>query len=64
MATGRQFMRGRDLRGLQNAIPRRHRGPPEDIKDPQDFVLSADEQAEWMMICASRARSRRLTQGL
>jgi len=31
---------------------------------PQNFVLSADEQAEWMMICASRARSRRLTQGL
>lgn len=28
--------------------------------DHQDFVLSSDEQAEWMMICVSRARSRRL----
>ncbi|MFG1423526.1 PDR/VanB family oxidoreductase [Roseixanthobacter liquoris] len=34
------------------------------VADHQDFVLSRDEQAEWMMICVSRAKSRRLKLGL
>jgi phthalate 4,5-dioxygenase reductase subunit len=32
----------------------------EGVADHQDFVLTEDEQADWMMVCVSRAKTPRL----